>query len=112
MDPKYLTYAVVIQSASFTGGHPKAKLDNIVSCVGKRSIWTPSPLRLLRLVNGRRCEKCMAKRRKKVGNTNVLHYCFGVYYCYGCSSPPFTTVDVRRRFPKTKSGRRLLHTNV
>ena len=89
-DPKYLNYNVVIRSASFTGGHPKTKLDNIISCIRERSIWTPSPLRLLRFVNGRRCEKCVMERRKNIRNTNVVHYNFGVYYCLDCAKPTHT----------------------
>lgn len=49
----------VVRSALLQGGHAKTSMERLVNLLRPpRQIWTPTPLRLLRLVNGTRCEKC------------------------------------------------------
>ena len=58
---KRLTYAHVIRSAMLSGGYASISAKNLVQLVRKRSIFVPSPIRMLRLMNGKRCEKCVSK---------------------------------------------------
>jgi hypothetical protein len=58
---KYLrsivTPEIVVRSAIFSGGKIKEAIHVVMNAVKKRSIHVPSTLRLLRLVNGKRCER-------------------------------------------------------
>eukprot|EP00522_Entomoneis_paludosa_P002943 CAMPEP_0172467914 /NCGR_PEP_ID=MMETSP1065-20121228/60147_1 /TAXON_ID=265537 /ORGANISM="Amphiprora paludosa, Strain CCMP125" /LENGTH=479 /DNA_ID=CAMNT_0013225179 /DNA_START=31 /DNA_END=1470 /DNA_ORIENTATION=+ len=54
-------------------------MERLVALVKTRRIWTPSPLRMLRLVNGKRCERC------NKGKVNTVSEAFGVFFCFdGC----------------------------
>jgi hypothetical protein len=54
----FVSYEHVIRSAVFSPmGEQVKKIKNIVARVGERFIFVPSVQRLLRLVNGKRCER-------------------------------------------------------
>jgi hypothetical protein len=58
-------------------GHTIEELYELIKC---RSIHIPSPLRLLRLINGKRCEIC---------NKKQVHYVrpgYGVFACWPCTT--------------------------
>ena len=52
-----VTPEVVVRSAVFGGGRSREALACVMRYVQNRSIHTPSKLRLLKLVNGKRCER-------------------------------------------------------
>jgi hypothetical protein len=73
-----LTHKDVVRSAIYNGGHAKSSLERIIPLIKARSIWTPSPVRLLRVVNGRRCEHCL------LGRANMINKNYGVFFCWDC----------------------------
>lgn len=73
------SHEIVIVSATMHGGYAKKTMEALVRLVRAKQIWVPSPMRMLRLVNGERCERC----NKNVVNTVEPH--FGVFFCRrGC----------------------------
>lgn len=74
-----LRHEHVVRSAMMQGGHSKTSMERLVPLIEKRCIWIPSPIRMLRLVNGRTCERCCRGRVHLVSD----HY--GVFFCFhGC----------------------------
>lgn len=67
----------VVRAALFQGGHAAKRIEAMIRLVKKRKIWTPSPLRLLRLMNGKRCEGC----NQKTVQFNHMSDAFGVFLC-------------------------------
>mmetsp|Transcript_40037 Transcript_40037/g.96605 ORF Transcript_40037/g.96605 Transcript_40037/m.96605 type:complete len:490 (+) Transcript_40037:1330-2799(+) len=77
-----LTYEQVIRATLLHGGYyPQLSLSRIVSSVRLNTIWIPSPLRLLRVVLGKRCERCNVK----VSNVRET---FCVFFCENCTIQP------------------------
>lgn len=74
-----LRHEHVVRSAMMQGGHSKTNMERLFALIEKRCIWIPSPLRMLRLVNGRTCERCFQ------GRVHLVSENFGVFYCFhGC----------------------------
>ena len=71
-----VTYEHVIRGSMMHGGHAKQSMERLARLMEKRCIWIPSPLRLLRLVNGKRCENCTQ------GRANLVNADFGVFFCW------------------------------
>ncbi len=71
---------MVVKSALFHGGHARKTIEELHALMSNHSMHVPSPLRLLRLVNGRVCEFC---RRHKV---NHVRSGMGVFSCWDCVS--------------------------
>ena len=69
-----LSYEHVIRSGMLHGRYSKTTIERIVENLD--SIYIPSPIRLLCLVNGKFCERCGTK---KVNHTFGQ---FGVFMCY------------------------------
>jgi len=78
----------VVVSALMHGGHAKTSMERLVGLLRNneqqpqqqhRKIYVPSPLRLLRLVNGKRCERCNGAGLKMVSCD------FGVFFCSECN---------------------------
>jgi hypothetical protein len=84
-----VTTRLVVRSAIMQGGHAATTVRELYNLMNNKSIHAPSPLRLLRLVNGKRCEWC---------NINKLSYVrprFGVFLCRPCLADQFTaTVEL------------------
>lgn len=57
-----VTYEHVMQSALMNGGHAAASVDRMMALVRERRVYIPSPMRLLRVANGQRCECCLRDR--------------------------------------------------
>jgi len=53
----------------------KLTLGNLAYCIDKQSIHVPSPCRLLRLVNGKRCELCNKNRVNHVRGNGGCFFC-------------------------------------
>jgi hypothetical protein len=52
-----LTPEIVVRSAVFGGEKTREVVDDIIDCMQDKAIHVPSTLRLLRLVNGTKCER-------------------------------------------------------
>lgn len=73
---QYVTYELVIRNTVLAGGaHPVFNLNAVFRGLGRQAIYIPSPMRLLRIMNGRRCERCYRK-------TNTLR--LGLFICSKC----------------------------
>jgi len=90
---QHVSHEHVVRSALCRGGHAKTSVERIVKLVrdGSRTIWTPSPLRLLRLVNGKRCERC------NQGKVNLVSADFGFFLCSGRCLPKYSKKVARNR---------------
>ncbi|KAL7541056.1 hypothetical protein ACHAWF_006847 [Thalassiosira exigua] len=73
-----VTTRLVVQSALVHGGHAKKSMEELHALTSVRSIHVPSPLRLLRIANGKVCEFC---REDKV---NHVRPGIGVFACWDC----------------------------
>ena len=76
---KLLRHEHVVRSAMMQGGHSKTCMERLVALIEKRCIWIPSPIRMLRLVNGKTCERCNR------GKVHLVSENYGVFFCFhGC----------------------------
>ncbi len=75
-----VTTKMVVQSALIHGGHAKKTMEELYNLMKMHSIHPPSPLRLLRLANGKRCEFCLQS------GTNHVRPGLGVFACWDCVS--------------------------
>jgi len=66
----------IVRSALINGGHTKKSMERIFELVKSRKIWIPSALRLLRICNGKRCERC------NKGKVNFVSGDYGVFFCW------------------------------
>lgn len=73
-----ITVAITVKSVLIQNGRGKQTLDELKKLLCAKSIHPPSALRLLRLVNGRRCEIC---NRSKV---NHIRPGIGIFSCWTC----------------------------
>lgn len=96
-----IRYEHVVVSALMHGGHAKTSMQNLVRLLRNtkpgqqqqlqhRKIYVPSPLRMLRLMNGKRCEQCGQARVSTVPED------FGVFFCSKCRFNSFYTKQVAR----------------
>jgi hypothetical protein len=75
-----LRHEHVVRSALFQGGRTKTSVERLVPLIERRSIWIPSPIRMIRLVNGKRCERCNKAR------VNFVSESYGTFFCFhGCT---------------------------
>jgi hypothetical protein len=61
----------------------RKRMQHLMSLIRKDCIYTPSPMRILKLATGRRCEKC---NRTQTNNLNAL----GLFLCTSCISTMVT----------------------
>jgi hypothetical protein len=89
----YVSYDLVVRNTVMLGGaHAMGNLRQILeSWIQRQSIHAPSPLRLLRLVNGRKCERTSCCTRKT--NTTRL----GLHICATCAKELTTRRSWRER---------------
>ena len=98
-----IQYDHVVRSAVFEGHPAKTSMENIVDLLKKDHIWTPSVQRLLRLMNGKRCEKCNGKQVRFVCRR------FGVHFCTGCRRD--SSISISRnppQFPRSRKWEKAL----
>ena len=89
-----ITEEMVIKCAMYSGGRPLASIKNIYRFMTTKSAYIASPLRLLRLCNGRRCEFCNNTKTdeiteykgKDVSNSKpaVVRPHLNVFACIAC----------------------------
>jgi hypothetical protein len=72
-----VTTKMVVSSALIHGGNAKKTIEELYALMSNHSMHVPSPLRLLRLANGKYCEFCPAK-------TNHVRPGVGVFACWDC----------------------------
>lgn len=71
-------YRIVVRSAIMHGGNAKTTVSELYELLKNDAMHTPSPGRLLRLVNGKRCEVCNSR---KVKHANPR---YGLFLCSSC----------------------------
>ena len=80
-----LSVEVVINSAMMAGGNAKATVEELQRLMLTGFIFPPSAIRLICLINGRRCEVCGVNRVKHVRKG------FGINVCWKCVTSGDTT---------------------
>jgi len=75
-----VTTKMVVHSALIHGGNAKKTMEELYNMMKNRSIHVPSPLRLLRLANGKRCEFCVNKSVNSLYNGLNI----GAFSCWEC----------------------------
>jgi len=73
-----VTTPLVVRSAMIHGGLGKKSMEEIHVLMSKHSMHVPSPLRLLRIANGKRCEFCVKSK------CNHVRPGIGVFACWDC----------------------------
>ena len=91
-----ITTSLVVKSAMIHGGHAKTTVSELYKLVKPRSIYVPSPLRLLRLVNGKRCEFCFQSK------VNFVRPYVGVFACWTCLTERGLTKAWRKSWVRYK----------
>ena len=71
---------LVVRSAMIHGGHTGSTINHLLPLMEKGKIHIPSPLRLLRLVNGKKCEFCNCRK------VNHVRPGYGVFACWFCTT--------------------------
>jgi hypothetical protein len=69
---------LIVKAALIHGGHAKHTVDELHELMTNNAIHIPSPLRLLRLTNGKRCEFCFRNQ------VNFVRPGLGVFACWDC----------------------------
>mmetsp|Transcript_55974 Transcript_55974/g.135422 ORF Transcript_55974/g.135422 Transcript_55974/m.135422 type:complete len:167 (+) Transcript_55974:244-744(+) len=75
---KLVTTEIVVKSALIHGGHARRTMEELYQLMSQHSIHVPSPLRLLRLANGKRCKFCCGEK------VNFVRPGLGVFACWEC----------------------------
>ncbi len=75
-----VTTKMVVQSALIHGGNAKKTMEELYKLMKNHSIHVPSPLRLLQLTNGKRCEFCNSKSVLSLYNGLNI----GAFSCWDC----------------------------
>ena len=80
-----VTYENVIRAAVFAGNKfVRRSMESLIELLHHQNIYVPTPQRLLRIVNGKRCERgdkcwCYNLRTKRAASVNVVHSSSGLY---------------------------------
>ena len=74
-----VTTKMVVQSALIHGGHAKKTMEELYNMMSNHSIHVPSPLRLLQLANGKRCEFCEKSVNSLYSGLNIA-----AFSCWDC----------------------------
>ncbi|CAJ1966363.1 unnamed protein product [Cylindrotheca closterium] len=73
-----LTYNHVVRATMMSGGYAATTLERMIPPIRDQMIWIPSPMRLLRVVSGKRCERCHRA-------TRYVSPCIGMFLCTRCT---------------------------
>ncbi len=91
---------MVVKSALLHGGHAKKTMEELHALMSNHSMHVPSPLRLLRMANGKVCEFCQLDR------VNHVRPGIGVFACWDCVTNGMgvlTLPDLTRQPPLTRT---------
>lgn len=95
---EYFTIAIIVTSAMIHGGHGATTIKELYKLMKDCSIHIPSPMRLLRLINGKRCEICFHNK------VNHVRPKTGVFACWICltgeESSVFASNHTLHAFPR------------
>ena len=86
----FVTREVVVRTAVFNDGMPRNIIANVMESVDNESIFLPSPLRLLRLINSKQCEcldECWSYNvvtKKAAALSRTCKRPFGLSICKEC----------------------------
>jgi hypothetical protein len=84
----------VIQSAIVSGGHSAKTVTDVINlALVERQIFLPSPLRLLRLANGKRCELSKKCQLSLVNHTRSALAVFACWPCFCDSTQKISRTD-------------------
>ena len=86
-----LTIETVMKSAMMTGGHAMTTLEEILVLLNATSIYSPSAVRLLRLINGIRCEICNERC------VNHARKGYAIFVCWHCVTKGGMTTMIKCR---------------
>jgi hypothetical protein len=89
-----VTHEHVVRSALISGGHAKRTASEIIELALKRkTLYLPTPLRLLRLVNGKTCEteNCTALVKH-------IRPGYGLFFCWSCLVSRTVEFKINHRF--------------
>ena len=75
---KAVTTKMVVKSALIHGGLAKKSMEELYALMSNHSLHVPSPLRLLRISNGKCCEFCLKDK------VNHIRPGIGVFACWDC----------------------------
>ena len=75
-----VTTRMVVRSSIMHGGHAKRTIEELYKLMSVGAMHIPSPLRLLRLVNGKICECCSRE------SVNFVRPCTGIFACWTCTT--------------------------
>mmetsp|Transcript_26066 Transcript_26066/g.55013 ORF Transcript_26066/g.55013 Transcript_26066/m.55013 type:complete len:427 (-) Transcript_26066:95-1375(-) len=78
-----ITTTMVVQAAYRKTGdrnNTRKSMDALYTLTRQNSIHVPSPLRILRIATGNRCEICNSK------NNTIASWSFGMFACWNCVS--------------------------
>lgn len=78
---KSLSHKTVIRAATLQGGHAASTIASMLELMESKLIHLPSPMRLLRLAVGKRCESPLCKKNRRV---HTVRPHFGVFLCADC----------------------------
>lgn len=73
-----VTTPMVVKSAMIHGGHARKSMEELHALMSTRALHVPSPLRLLRISNGKVCEFCLQDK------VNHLRPGTAVFACWSC----------------------------
>jgi hypothetical protein len=87
-----VTPEVVIRSAVFAGGKTRKAIQDVMTHVQNKAIHVPSTFRILRLVNGKQCERLescfgynlLTRKAEDVSRSGIRP--FGLCICTGCTN--------------------------
>mmetsp|Transcript_50160 Transcript_50160/g.150993 ORF Transcript_50160/g.150993 Transcript_50160/m.150993 type:complete len:624 (-) Transcript_50160:56-1927(-) len=88
----------VIRASIFQGGHAQKTITEVTAAVQRRTIYVPSAMRLLRLANGKKCErleKCKGFNAKRgmPRLVNTIRPNSGLFLCTQCVKSMTCKVD-------------------
>ena len=84
-----LTTEMVVQSAMMSGGRSLTTIKKLMPLMDEGSIHVPSPQRLLRLINAKRCEFCLTNKVSDIRST------FAFAVCWLCQTRNLTETIVK-----------------
>ncbi|KAJ3210523.1 hypothetical protein HDU67_005229 [Dinochytrium kinnereticum] len=104
----WITHELAIRSILCHGSKNGMKsLDTVIRLARNGKIWFPSPLRLLRVSLGKRCERGTTLLHDMLGRTTRGQTCgmelnfarpdYGVFFCWGCTQEMTTQVKRTRK---------------
>mmetsp|Transcript_31587 Transcript_31587/g.70721 ORF Transcript_31587/g.70721 Transcript_31587/m.70721 type:complete len:635 (-) Transcript_31587:3277-5181(-) len=94
-----VTTRMVVDSALVHGGFARRSIEELQKFMVDKSLHVPSPLRLLRICNGKMCEICLCNK------TNHVRPGTGLFACWTCVSDRGLTKPFKRDWARYRHNR-------